>query len=208
MKKTVTTQVDEEVLAWLDSQKGEGSRMSVVESILVESMRSRETSSGERVMLFLDVSNIQKSIGNGKMDIDFRSLREQLSAGRKLTRAIAFDGKMYEGRNDLHESIAKGGWELNLSDNVGEHQQKEVDMSLGVTLIVQAHADAFDTAIIVTGDRDFVPAIRYVQSLGKRVMSASTHSVASAKLQEACDGNIDIGTLFLIELSSDAEAVA
>lgn len=51
--------------------------------------------------------------------------------------------------------------------------QKGVDVNIAADMVDLAYKNAFDSAILVSGDSDFVPAIQYVKSLGKIVGVAS-----------------------------------
>ena len=55
----------------------------------------------------------------------------------------------------------------------GRLVQKEVDVSLACEMLEHALLNHFDVAIVVSGDRDFVPAMQKVQAAGKRVEVAS-----------------------------------
>jgi len=45
------------------------------------------------------------------------------------------------------------------------HEEKETDVALAVKLVDLFLADSCDTAVLVTGDTDVAPAVRYVQGL-------------------------------------------
>lgn len=50
-----------------------------------------------------------------------------------------------------------------------EPREKAVDVGLATALLEMAALDAYDIAIVIAGDRDFVPALQAVRRLGKRV---------------------------------------
>ena len=52
--------------------------------------------------------------------------------------------------------------------------EKQVDVLIAVDLVSLAHQDDYDVAYLLSADGDFVPAVREVQRLGKRVFAAST----------------------------------
>ncbi len=64
------------------------------------------------------------------------------------------------------------------------------DIYLATDLVSMAYEDAYDTAIILSGDGDFVPAIRKVQKLGKKVENAYLKISGSYYLQQVCDRSI------------------
>lgn len=51
----------------------------------------------------------------------------------------------------------------------GEYRQKGVDTLLVLDMITMAYQDQYDIAVLVGGDRDFVPAVNIVKNLGKHV---------------------------------------
>lgn len=59
--------------------------------------------------------------------------------------------------------------------------QKGVDVNIAADMVDLAYKNAFDSAILVSGDSDFVPAIQYVKSLGKIVGVASFRNRVSEK---------------------------
>jgi len=50
----------------------------------------------------------------------------------------------------------------------------------------------YDTAIIVSGDEDFVPAINIVRANGKRVINAFFPKSSAYRLRNCCDGSINL----------------
>ena len=53
-----------------------------------------------------------------------------------------------------------------------------------------AYNDAYDTAILVSGDGDFYPAIEVVKDKGKRVENGYFRSNHSYLLRQKCDKSI------------------
>ena len=54
------------------------------------------------------------------------------------------------------------------------HQEKCVDISLAVEMLSLATVDdAYDIACVVTGDKDFIPAMQKTRSKGRRVAIVS-----------------------------------
>ncbi len=69
------------------------------------------------------------------------------------------------------------------------------DVYLAVDLISGAYEDLYDIAIIVSGDEDFVPAIKKAQSLGKEVINAYFKSSSSSFLKKTCNSSIFLDNL-------------
>lgn len=63
--------------------------------------------------------------------------------------------------------------------------EKQVDVALAVDMV--AKATAYDVAIIVSGDEDFVPAARVLKVQGKSVEVAAFRSQRSAEWDKVAD---------------------
>ena len=85
-----------------------------------------------------------------------------------------------------------------------ERQQKGVDTLITLDMVSLASRSAFETAIVISGDRDLAEVVRTVQDYGVGVLVAtpSRASVASEVLQLA-DDVIDIRELEVREMLTD-----
>ena len=84
-------------------------------------------------------------------------------------------------------------------------EEKCVDVALSVSMVYYATINAYDVAIVVIGDQDYVPALQFVRRLGKRVMIASVHGSCAYVYDPARDPDDtkrvrDISTVFLDEI--------
>ncbi|MFH1585734.1 MAG: NYN domain-containing protein [archaeon] len=64
---------------------------------------------------------------------------------------------------------------------------KEDDIHMAVDMVEGASDDKFDTAIIVSGDGDFVPAVKAIQRKGKKVENVYFKNSYSINLKNNCD---------------------
>lgn len=64
-------------------------------------------------------------------------------------------------------------------------QEKCVDISLAVEMLYLSTVDAFDIAIIVSGDKDFVPALEKVRLLSKKVAICSMRNSCNTDLSRS-----------------------
>jgi uncharacterized LabA/DUF88 family protein len=83
-------------------------------------------------------------------------------------------------------------------------EEKCVDVGLSVSMVYYATINAYDVAIVVIGDQDYVPALQFIRKLGKRVMIASVHGSCAHFYDPAKDPDDtkrirDIETVFLDE---------
>ena len=73
-----------------------------------------------------------------------------------------------------------------------EFEVKGDDIYLAVDLVSGSYENLYDTALIVSGDEDFVPAIRKVQKLGKKVENIYFCSTSSNYLKKTCNNSFCI----------------
>ena len=64
-------------------------------------------------------------------------------------------------------------------------------------MVMLAQNNSYDTAILVTGDGDFVPAVEAIQSFGKRVENVYFKTGHSWHLNQACDVSTMIDENFI-----------
>ena len=67
------------------------------------------------------------------------------------------------------------------------YEAKEDDIHLAVDMVKLAFADAYDIAILVSSDGDFVPAIQAVKEKGKNVENIGFETKFSYHLKKECD---------------------
>jgi uncharacterized LabA/DUF88 family protein len=65
--------------------------------------------------------------------------------------------------------------------------EKGVDVALVTKLLALGFKGGFDTAIVVSGDADYIEAVREIKNLGKRIEIAAFRDSASKELAEAAD---------------------
>ncbi len=150
-----------------------------------------------RVMVFVDVRNVigglRKTTGRDQDRVDFVGLAEELVGKRELVAAYAFDGIPSPQNADtvapFHKHLEKEGYRLRLrgSFETETRAQKQVDMAMGIEMVLQAKQNSFDVAIVVTGDSDFVPAVEAMQGFGKTVEVASFDANCGAPLKRSAD---------------------
>jgi len=75
--------------------------------------------------------------------------------------------------------------------------EKGVDIDLAADMLRLAYNNAYDTAIIVTGDGDFVSAVNGVKDMGKHVENANFSDGKGYHIRTACDKFISLDKDFL-----------
>lgn len=74
---------------------------------------------------------------------------------------------------------------------------KEDDIHMAVDLVKGAYDHRYDKAIIVSGDGDFVPAVKTAQEKNKIILNACFKKSASTNLKKNCDGLIKLNEKIL-----------
>jgi len=69
---------------------------------------------------------------------------------------------------------------------------KEDDIHMAVDMVENAGENRFDVAIIVSGDGDFVPAVKAVQRKGKLVENVYFKNSSSRNLQMHCNNSFEL----------------
>jgi uncharacterized LabA/DUF88 family protein len=80
------------------------------------------------------------------------------------------------------------------------HTEKGIDVFIASDLLVHAFDDQYDTAILVSEDGDFVPAVQEVQRLSKRVENAYFRP---SHLSQRCDSFIKLSKAFIDDVRLD-----
>jgi len=72
--------------------------------------------------------------------------------------------------------------------------EKGIDTGLVTDLLRHASEDSYDSAVLVSADADFVPAVEFVQERGKRVIHAG-FPPNGMELRTACWASVDLASL-------------
>lgn len=145
----------------------------------------------ERVMIFIDGSNLFHSSKDYK--IDFDKMRKKLAGGRNLIRTYYYAAEAPRGdkkQAGFYERLQYMGIKVTLK-KLRIHNncaiEKGVDAALMLDMLDLAHKNAYDTAILLSGDDDFVEIVERVKMLGKKVEIAAFEKVLGNELRKAAD---------------------
>ena len=159
----------------------------------------------ERVIIFIDGSNIFHAIRALNIKIDYSRLVKFLAKDRYLIRAYYYSAmpRAEDVEKDTPEwdSLLRQRKFINELKNMGikprmanlrklatgEWMEKEVDIMLATDMLAMAFRDAYDTAILVSGDSDYCYTVETVQDLGKRVINATFKRNSSPLLRAVAD---------------------
>lgn len=168
----------------------------------------------ERVMVFIDGSNLYHVLGQtcGRHDLQFDKFAEKLANGRDLRRVYYYNIRQeaFEDRSNAtdqdkflsslydtpHLEVKLGIWKQRGATMV----EKGVDVMLAVDLVTRAYKDNYDTAIIVSGDADFYPALQAAKDVGKQVEVAAFDTNISGEAARVADLHIRLTKTFFTGL--------
>ena len=174
--------------------------------------------SKERICIFVDGSNFYHSI-KGSFDlhdneVDFTKLINILKGDRLLIDVYYYNAPLDRGYNEkVYWNQQKFFAELSkipgfhvvlcnmrktIKGGKPEFTVKGDDIYLATDMVSLAYENKYDIAILVSGDGDFVPAIKRVQKLGKNVENAYFKVSRSTFLKEVCNKSIKLDD-FIIE---------
>lgn len=140
-----------------------------------------------KVMVFIDYQNFfiswkWKNRGRKPPFVDYQKL------GRLINRQIPLDSEVIEGRQDIHRIY---GVEFDINDpSTYTTEEKETDINIATHMIAKGFQNAYDIAILVSGDTDYVQVIRTLHDLGKIVVIAHFPEQNIAKYQGMYDAEV------------------
>lgn len=174
-----------------------------------------EMSQSERVMIFIDGSNLFRGFKDNRPDIKYsiNKLIELLRDNRRLIRPYYFSAEQVpprEGQIRFFDGLRYDGIDVttrplknrtknmkcphNFIDECNYKYQieKGVDVSLVTRMLSFGFRNVYDTAIIVSGDADFIEAIEELRNYGKRVEICSFNNSIAPGLRKITDVYISL----------------
>lgn len=152
----------------------------------------------ERITIFIDNSNIFKGFQKYNIQADYEKLKTLITRGRKLGAIYLYEGVVYpmsQGKKSWYEQLSiRSGYEIKASfDKIVKSGaiEKKVDINIAIDIVSLAYEDAYDTAVLVTGDGDFLPVVKKVIGLDKNVeIWAFKYSLANALRESLVEDRI------------------
>jgi uncharacterized LabA/DUF88 family protein len=153
----------------------------------------------ERVIVLIDGNNIMMGAKQFKEGyrVDYARLVDFLKGEHKLVRAYFFD--CVPGQNHPKYSEKQRFIDMLRANGItvferplryrgdGTPFQKGVDVALATEMLSLCMQNAYDTAIIVSGDSDYAHAVDRVKHTGKNVHCASFRGSMSNDLKKVAD---------------------
>ncbi|HOW73066.1 MAG TPA: NYN domain-containing protein [Phycisphaerae bacterium] len=167
---------------------------------------------GQRVGIFVDIQNMffsAKHLYQSK--VNYRRLQEDLTAGRRLVRAIAYVVTKPEvDQSGFTDALTRLGYEIRLKYmKIKPDGTAKGDWAMEMSQDVMAIATKLDVVVLVTGAGDYVPLVQRLKVLGCRAEVACFPQNSSADLMSSADACIVLNESVLFkERKFEAEAAA
>lgn len=151
----------------------------------------------QRVAVFVDYANIDRSASKHRVRLAYADLLEYLVAGRRLVEAIAYvpiDPSLPHGRDAECEEL----WlaRFFVKTKVGKRRENtykcNVDVEMTIDILNAALDMNIDTVILVSGDGDFMPVVAYLRGRGIRVETCGFRANTAPELVLKSSGYIDM----------------
>ena len=158
--------------------------------------KNKEIIVKDRVMVFIDGSNLYHVMTQNltRHDLRFGKFSEKLAGSRSLVRTYYYNIRQ-NIRSEEQERFLNSLYDtpymevkLGIVKQRGQAMvEKGVDVMIAIDLLKCAYENLYDTAILVSGDGDFYPAIQAVKDLGKHVEIAGFDSNISPDSSKISD---------------------
>lgn len=150
----------------------------------------------QRVGVFIDTQNIYHSAKNiHHSKANFGAILKDAVDGRVLIRAMAYVVTTESGEESaFFGALEKAGIEIRSKPlQIFLGGAKKADWDVGMAIDAVSLAPKLDSVILLTGDGDFVPLVKFLQNThGCQVEVITFGKSASGRLIEACDDFFDL----------------
>lgn len=103
--------------------------------------------------------------------------------------------KLVSKQQKFLAGLQNDGFNIERGKIVYDHviREKGVDVKIAIDLVVDGIEDKYDTVILVSSDTDLIPAVKYVQSRGKKVEYIGFSNHTSLAFIKQCDSQRVLG---------------
>jgi uncharacterized LabA/DUF88 family protein len=156
----------------------------------------------DRLAIFIDGSNLYNGMRDNLAStrVNLNELIKQLLGERQLMRTYYYNApltddyehELREGQQRFFESLRRIPYvTVRLGRLHRRHDgslvEKGIDVTLAVDALGLAHVDAYDTALLVSGDGDYVELVEALKRLGKHVECTMFRNQSAGILLEYVD---------------------
>lgn len=172
----------------------------------------------QRVMVFIDGSNLFWACRALNFRIDLKKLVDELVKDRYLLRPCyycAIPENQPQSQVNFHRTLKYLGFRVvakmlkSRRNEEGKpiYVEKGVDVALVTEMLSMAFKNAYDVAILVAGDDDYLGAVEEIKNMGKRVEIAS-FEYDSEKDERLISGDLKMSADFYTPLESIKDKIS
>jgi len=163
------------------------------------------------IYVFIDASNLWEAIKTKGRFLDFDKTIKHIKKvfGETFIKAFYYTAYPAEGTRDYNLDgkhkfftflkkglgfavIKKELKRISVVSRHGETIEEKGNMDVEITIDALHHFKKYDTAILFTGDSDFLALVAYLKNHGKKVFIFSSRNNVSQELRTSADGYTDI----------------
>ena len=178
------------------------------------SQKPIQSQNKERIAIFIDGSNFYHDLKrNNFKHVSLKHVVQGLAKGRQIVSIFYYTAAL--GRTDRRAYYAHRTFFHILSripqlrivycrlkktidkDNKVRFEVKGDDIHLANDLLVGAYENFYDIAILVSGDEDFIPVVKTLKKLHKKVENGYFRKSSSHRLRKICNTSINMRVLIL-----------
>lgn len=151
-----------------------------------------------RVAVFIDGNNLFHAARSHNIDIDYNKMLRVLLGDGRLLRAFFYTGVDVgaERQQGFLLWMRRNGFRVIQKELKTFHDgSRKANLDVEIAVDMLSLAGRYDTAVLVSGDEDFVYAINAVAYKGCRVEVAGFRSNTAPRLIDVADFFIDIGDI-------------
>ncbi|MDE2020396.1 MAG: NYN domain-containing protein [Patescibacteria group bacterium] len=168
-------------------------------------------SKGHSVYVFIDSSNIWAAQKSKVKLLDYKKVAEHIKREYKADRLRVFYYAAYpaegtrkyslDSKHKFFTFLKKGlGFfvikkelkTIGVISEDGEATEEKGNMDVEIAIDAMHHLGKYDTAILFSGDSDFLALVTYLRNHGKKVFVFSSRNNISEELRTGADGYTDI----------------
>ncbi len=131
----------------------------------------------------------------GRLEERKNPFKEEIQNSLKYILLLLSNLKINENIDKIKSEILKLNDLFNKFLYKGNFVEKGIDVNIALDLITLAHENKYDCAILISNDSDFVPAIKYLKNLKKKVIGVFFQNSKAHHLRNNCTEIININNL-------------
>jgi uncharacterized LabA/DUF88 family protein len=165
---------------------------------VVEKTREVEFGDRDRVVIFVDGSNLFYAASHLNLEIDYIKLLQTLTQGHRLVRAYFYTGvdRSNEKQQGFLLWMRRNGYRVVTKDLMQMSDgSKKANLDVEIAIDMMKLAGCCDRAILVSGDGDLAYVVNALSYQGVQVEVVGLHSMTNGNLINVADRYTDLAAI-------------